>query len=104
MPSLRKCRGLEALRGRYIAHRGFHNIAKGIPENSLTAFRMAVAKGYAIENDIRLTKDGEVVVIHDATLSRACGVDKRVYDLTLKELKQYTLFGTDEKFPLLQNV
>ncbi len=102
MPSLKRHPKLKVLCGMYIAHRGLHNIDEGIPENSLTAFRLAAAKGYAIENDIRLTKDGEVVVFHDSTLERVCGVDKRVSDLTLKELKEYTLFNTDEKIPTLK--
>ena len=41
-----------------IAHRGLHDRARGVPENSLPAFECAVAGGYAIELDIHLTKDG----------------------------------------------
>ncbi len=101
-PSGKKRKELEAFRGKYFAHRGLHNLKRGIPENSLTAFRAAVHFGYGIENDIRLTADGEVVVFHDATLERACGVDIKVSDLTLEELREYKLFGTEEKIPTLQ--
>ncbi len=102
MPSTVQHSELKKLEGKYITHRGLHKLEEGIPENSLTAFRLSAAKGYPIETDIRLTKDGEVVVFHDATLERVCGVNKRVYDLTLKELKEYTLFDTDEKIPTLR--
>lgn len=101
-PSLKRHKDEEKLKGLYIAHRGLHNIAQGVPENSMTAFKKAVEAGFAIENDIHLTKDGEVVVFHDDTLTRVCGVEGRVEDKTLKELKQLNLLGTDEKIPTLR--
>lgn len=92
---------LEAYKGKFFAHRGLHYLKRGIPENSLIAFRAAADRGYGIEIDVRLTKDGEVVVFHDDTLERACGVNAKVSDLTLDEIREYTLFGTDEKIPTL---
>lgn len=80
------------------AHRGLHTSA---PENTLPAFRLEHDVGYGIELDIRLSKDGEVVVFHDDTLIRAAGIDKRVEDLTYDELTSYGLFGSDEKIPRL---
>lgn len=77
-----------------IAHRGLHN---GVPENSLPAFQKAIDEGYAIEMDVRFTKDNEVVVFHDSSLRRVVGVDKNVIDLTLAELKEYTLEGSSER-------
>lgn len=77
-----------------IAHRGVHN---DVPENSTAAFQKAIDAGYAIEMDVRFTKDNEVVVFHDANLRRVVGVDKNVIDLTLSELKEYTLEGSSEK-------
>ena len=53
---------------KYIAHKGLHG--KGIPENSLGAFQKAVEKNYAIELDVQLTADNEVVVIHDEHLKK----------------------------------
>ena len=102
MPSLKRHKELKKLEGKYISHRGLHNLKEGIPENSLKAFEKSAIKGYPIELDIRLTKDGEVVVFHDPSLERACEVDKNVSDLTLDELKGYTLFGTNEKIPTLK--
>ena len=57
-----------AFRGALFAHRGFFDTGKGIPENSMPAFRRAVAAGYCIELDVQLSKDGIPVVFHDFTL------------------------------------
>lgn len=102
MPSIYRHKDLNLIKGKYIAHRGLHNLKQGIPENSIPAFKRATELGFAIENDIHLTKDGKVVVFHDDDLNRACAVNKKVEELTLKELKEYNLFGTPEKIPTLQ--
>ena len=62
------------------AHRGLHDIEKGIPENSPAAFRAAVEAGYGAELDVQLSRDGQVVVFHDDTLDRVCGVHGNVCD------------------------
>ena len=85
------------------AHRGYHNKPQ-IPENSMAAFRRAVAHGYGVELDVHLSRDGRVVVIHDESLRRTCGVDRKVGDLTAEELKRYRLEGTMEQIPLLEEV
>lgn len=90
--------------GKYIAHRGLHNKNKGVPENSLSAFRKACEKGIAIELDVRLTKDGRVVVIHDMSLKRSCGIEADVCSFTYEQLCAFNLKGTDEKIPLLSQV
>lgn len=84
------------------AHRGLHG--NGIPENSLFAFEAAVTKGLGMELDIQLSKDKEVMVFHDYNLKRVTGLDKKLCDLTLAELKELTLNGTDEKIPTLKEV
>jgi glycerophosphoryl diester phosphodiesterase len=67
-----------------IAHRGASALA---PENTLAAFRRAVADGAeGIEFDVRLAKDGEPVVFHDASLKRLTGAKERVAQLTAAEL------------------
>ena len=76
-----------------IAHRGLH---QGCPENSLPAFEAAIQAGYAIETDVRLTKDHKLVIFHDDTLTRMTGVEKRVIDCTYEELCTYRLEGSDE--------
>ncbi len=91
-------------KGIYFAHRGLFEKDSDHPENSLAAFRRAADKGYAVELDIRLTKDGKVVVFHDDDLHRVCGVDGNVRDFTYEELQKFSLFGTEEKIPLFDDV
>lgn len=86
------------------AHRGLHTRDKSVPENSLPAFRAAADAGYGIELDIQLSKDGAVVVFHDDTLERVCGVQGRVDAFTLDELRGMRLCGTQETIPLLTEV
>jgi len=87
--------------GLYCAHRGLHAEDQSIPENSLAAFVAAREAGYGVELDVQMTKDEKIIVFHDYDLVRACGVDKRIHDLEYSELSGYTLFGTEEKIPLL---
>lgn len=69
-----------------IAHRGGAGIA---PENTLLAFRLAEKLGVdAIELDVRMTKDEELVVIHDATVERTTNGKGFVKDYTLEEIKK----------------
>lgn len=91
-------------RGVNFAHRGLHTRDRSVPENSMEAFRLAADKGYGIELDVRLTKDGYVVVFHDDDLSRLCGVDGNVSDYTYSELKTFRLYGTEEMIPLFSDV
>ena len=86
------------------AHRGLHNIQRKVPENSILAFRYAIAGGFGAELDVRLTKDKRLVVAHDSYLDRLCGVHARVEEQTLPELRRLTLQGTEEKLPLLEEV
>ena len=67
------------------AHRGASAYA---PENTLAAFEQALIQGAdGIELDAKLSADGHVVVIHDATLDRTTGVHGRVKDLSLADLQ-----------------
>lgn len=68
-----------------VAHRGESQIA---PENTLEAFKLAWDRGaMAVEGDFHLTRDGEIVCMHDANLKRTCGVDSEISDKTLTEIK-----------------
>lgn len=87
-----------------IAHRGLHDASKQIPENSLAAFQKAVEAGYGMEMDLQLTKDGKLVVFHDKSLERICGVKRNLTDLTYKELQKFSLQGTAERIPLFDEV
>ena len=93
---------LRKLRGWAYAHRGLHGA--GVPENSMLAFRKALDGGYGIEFDVHLMKDGTLAVIHDSSLKRTAGVDVLIEDLTLEDLDQYRLEGTDEKIPLFSEL
>ncbi len=93
---------LPKLRGWNYAHRGLHG--KGVPENSMAAFRAALDHGYGIELDIHLLKDGNLAVIHDSTLIRTTGREGRIEDLTTGELPGYTLEGTSETIPTFREL
>jgi len=83
-----------------VAHRGLWS-PSGAPENSLAAFHAACAGGYGIELDVQLTRDGEAVVFHDSSLQRMCGVEGKLRDASLAELRELRLKGTDEMIPTL---
>ena len=86
--------------GLNIAHRGLHSGDSQIPENSLPAFRGAAEAGYGVELDLQMTTDGQVVVYHDDDLRRGCGVEGRIEDMSFHQLRELTLFGSNERIPL----
>ena len=88
----------------YIAHRGLFDNNSPAPENSMAAFQRAVDGGYGIELDVHLSADRKLVVFHDDTLKRMCGIDRAVADCTSQELQQYTLGKSQETIPLLTDV
>jgi glycerophosphoryl diester phosphodiesterase len=87
-----------------IAHRGLHAAAEGRPENSLAAFARCCALGFPAELDVRLTRDGEVVVFHDRTLKRLTGASGRVEERDAADVRALRLLGTEERVPLLRDV
>lgn len=103
-PRLRRPASLRELKKYRYAHRGLHDIGKGVPENSMLAFRLAKEAGYGIELDVHLSKDGKLVVEHDDTLRRTCGVNWRIEDTEWDTLSTLRLEGTEEKLPLLTEV
>lgn len=58
---------------RPIAHRGLHDIARGVIENSPSAFEAAIAGDFAIECDVQLSSDGVPYIFHDDDLQRLVG-------------------------------
>lgn len=100
MPSLRCHPDRKLLEGLLITHRGLHS--DEIPENSIPAFLEAAIHGFAIENDIHITADGEVVVFHDNTLERMCGINRKIEEMTLAEVKECRLKNTNERIPTLK--
>ena len=93
----------EILKKYRYAHRGYHD-KPVIPENSLPAFRRAIERGFGAELDVHLLKDGTLAVFHDSDLRRCANVGGEIEDLTLDELKQLRLEGTDEQIPTFDEV
>lgn len=89
------------LTARPIAHRGLHDRAAGRPENTIAAARAAIAAGYAIECDVRLSADGEAMVFHDAALGRLTAASDPVAARTAADLGRLTIAGTPETIPTL---
>ncbi|HLF21481.1 MAG TPA: glycerophosphodiester phosphodiesterase family protein [Aestuariivirga sp.] len=79
---------LDWLVARPIAHRGLHDKAKGVIENSESAFAAAIRHGYPIECDLQITGDGEAVVFHDETLDRVTGDQGPLMERNTAELKR----------------
>jgi glycerophosphoryl diester phosphodiesterase len=95
---------LDFLKKHLYAHRGLYKKDQSIPENSLLAFENALNKGYAIELDVNLLKDGQVVVFHDANLKRTCNLDCLLSEMTYDEIKDLTLFNSKEHIPRLSDI
>ena len=83
---------------RVVGHRGCPDL---YPENTVLAFREASARCDWIEFDARRCASGEVVVLHDETLTRTVGVDRAVADVPLAELREYRVGDSEEPVPTL---
>ncbi len=84
-----------------IAHRGASSIA---PENTLKAFKKAIElKADFIEFDVRESKDGEIVIMHDANTFRTTGHFGFIKKMTLEELKQLDC-GDGERIPTFREL
>ena len=94
--------GIKDIRGWSYAHRGLHG--EGRPENSMAAFRAALEGGYGIELDVHLLADGELAVIHDSLLERTTGMPGKIEELTVQDLQNYHLEGTEETIPTFRQV
>lgn len=69
-----------------VAHRGLHDRASGIIENSASAFEAAIIAGFAIECDVQLTSDGVPVIFHDDDMKRLLGKEGAVADCTAADI------------------
>lgn len=70
-----------------VAHRG---MLRNAPENTMSAFEACLTRGMGFELDIRTSKDGKLVVIHDGTLARTTnGPNVSVREFSLAELKKF---------------
>lgn len=93
--------GLDWLTARPVAHRGLHDAAVGIVENSASAFSSAVAAPYAIECDLQIAADGEAMVFHDDTLDRLTERRGALAALTSSELKTVAFKTTTDRMMTL---
>lgn len=84
----------EALFPRPVAHRGLHNRAAGVIENSASAFEAAIAGNFAIECDVQLTSDGVPVIFHDNVMDRLVGKAGAVADISAAEITTTPLLGS----------
>ncbi len=89
--------GLDWLTARPIAHRGLHDAARGIIENTAAAVGAAIAAGYGIEVDLQISADGEAMVHHDDVLGRLTDGEGRLDRLSAAELKHIALRGSTER-------
>lgn len=86
-----------------IAHRGLHDRAAGVIENTITAADAAIARGFGIECDVQLTRDGEAVVFHDFALGRLTADQGEVVQRSAEELSRTAITGSaDDRIPTLQ--
>src|SRR6185503_20749771 len=95
---------LRWLTARPIAHRGYHDIRRGRPENTLAAFDAAVEARYSIECDLHISADGIPVVFHDEGLERLTGETGSVRDRTAAELGDLRIAGTGAWIPTLDEL
>ncbi|WP_423207581.1 phosphodiesterase [Paracoccus yeei] len=88
---------------RPIAHRGLHG--PGVPENSMAAFRAAIAAGYGIECDIQRAMDDTPMVFHDYELARLTDIENgTVAASTPAQLARLHLLETQETIPTLREM
>ncbi len=92
---------LDWLIARPIAHRGLHDAANGIIENTAGAVRAAVAANYGIEVDVQVSADGEAMVHHDDVLGRLTEGEGRLDRLSAVELKRVPFRGSSDRMMTL---
>jgi glycerophosphoryl diester phosphodiesterase len=79
---------LDWLTARPIAHRGLHDAAAGVIENTASAFAAAIAGGYGIECDLQISADGEAMVHHDDALGRLTDGNGQLAEMTAADLRK----------------
>lgn len=88
-----------------IAHRGLHNKAEGVIENTVSAAEAAIARGFPIELDVQRTADNEAIVFHDFELDRLTGEAGLVAERKLADLARIDIAGAKggDKIPSLKD-
>lgn len=89
---------------RPIAHRGFHDMNHERWENTLSAFKAATQRGYAIECDVHMSADNIPIVFHDNALARLTGADGFIWQRTRAEMQSLRIGGTQDAPPTLEQL
>jgi glycerophosphoryl diester phosphodiesterase len=89
------------LTARPIAHRGLHDAALGIIENTASAAQAAVAGGYGVETDVQISADGEAMVHHDDALGRLTDGAEPLEGMSAAALKQVAFKTTADRMMTL---
>jgi glycerophosphoryl diester phosphodiesterase len=92
------------LTARPVAHRGLHDVARGIIENMPAAAEAAASGNFSIECDIQLTADGEAMVHHDDALGRLTVGSGALRNMTAAELRAVEFRDTDERMMSLSDL
>lgn len=87
-----------------LAHRGLHDIARGLPENTRAAVRAAVEASYGIEIDVQPSADGQAMVFHDEDLDRLTGEAGDTSARTAADLSRLRVLGSNETIPTLPEI
>lgn len=85
------------LTARPVAHRGLHDAARGVIENTPSAVAAAVAANYAIEVDLQITADGEAMVHHDDALGRLTDGNTPLKAMSASDLRRVTFKTTTDR-------
>lgn len=86
-----------------VAHRGLHDRAHGVIENTCAAARGAIAANCAIECDVQMSRDGEAFVFHDENLERLTAAQGRIDGIDARDLARVQLVGCAEFIPSLSD-
>src|SRR5262245_2083195 len=92
------------LTARPVAHRGLHDAAAGVIENTPSAVSAAVAAGYAIEVDLQITADNEALVHHDDALGRLTEGEGRLAAMPAAALKRIAFKATSDRMLTLADL
>jgi glycerophosphoryl diester phosphodiesterase len=92
------------LTARPIAHRGLHDAAAGVIENTASAFSAAIAAGYGIETDLQISADGEAMVHHDDALGRLTQGSERLAETSAADIAKVRFKNTSDRIMTLSEL
>ena len=96
--------GLAWLTARPIAHRGLHDAAAGVIENTASAFSAAIAAGYGIETDLQISADGEAMVHHDEALGRLTEGSGKLAAMSAADIQKARFRATSDRILTLSEL